>query len=317
MSARSYSDERPRERVLALLAGHPVDRTPIGEVSVCDRLVRELTGLSWNQPVPWAARRAVIQRLGHDLVTVSFADQPLDDALFWVRQWREATELFVVAMVPGLLTRAVRVWGQDAVQGMMRWHSPQLASFFAESALELQQLAAQIAAAGADVFMASDPLATPEGVCWPLEPLRALYLPFLTLLARTVRQAGLFFFLRAPGSPLGLLEDLTMAELDGIQGFCEGDEGSLAEVRAILGPRICLWGGVDANLLSLPDAEITLAERLRAWHSGPAGIPTILGTRHGLTEDLYIAEVERLDIVWATIEGTPRRLGAPFQVKDG
>jgi uroporphyrinogen decarboxylase len=309
------SSLKPRDRVGELLAGHAVDRTPIGEIAVPDRVVQTLTGLRWDQPIPWAARRAVIERLGHDIVTVSFANQPLDDALFWVRQWRTETDLFVVALVPGLLANAFMMWGEEATQE--RWlRSPtQLFSLFAESVLDLQHLTDQIAAAGADVLMIEEPLAKRDGVRWPIEALRQMYFPFLTLLARTAHRAGLRFFLRAPGAVAPILEDIALAETDGLQGLCVGDGISLASARAIVGSRFCLWGGVDAAWLSLPDVEAWLAHQLRAWHSGPKGIPTILGTRDGLINTSHLIEVERLDAIWAAVESMPRRLGITTRLK--
>ncbi len=305
---------KSRDRVSSLLAGRSVDRTPIGEIAVSDRLVRGLTGLSWDQPVPWGARRAVIERLGHDVVTVSFADQPLDDALFWVRQWRMETDLFVVALMPGLLARAIQVWGGDATQARLVYDPSQVSSFFAESVLDLHHLARQVTDAGADVLMVNDPLAGHDGLRWLPEGLRQVYFPFLALLAQMVHREGLLLFLRAPGPLSPVLEDIAAAELDGLQGFCEGDRVDLADVRAVIGRNLCLWGGVDATWLSLPDVETWLAQRLRSWHAGPAGVPTILGTRNGLTEDLGLIELERLDAIWAEVEGAARRWGAPSRL---
>lgn len=287
-----------------------MDRTPIGEIAVPDRVVQTLTGLRWDQPVPWAARRAVIERLGHDIVTVSFANQPLDDALFWIRQWRTETDLFVVALVPGLLANALALWDEESVQDRWLRYPTQLFSLFAEAALDLQHLTDQIATAGADVLMIEEPLAKREGLRWPIEALRQVYFPFLTLLARTAHRAGLRFFLRATGAITPILEDIMLAETDGLQGLCVGDGINLANVRAIVGPRFCLWGGLDAAWLSLPDVETWLAHQLRAWHSGPKGIPTILGTRDGLISTLHLIEVERLDAIWAAVESMPRRLGS-------
>ncbi|MCS7220688.1 MAG: hypothetical protein RML36_09165 [Anaerolineae bacterium] len=309
VSSRTVSPVKPRDRVCDLLAGHAVDRTPIGEIAVPDQVVQTLTGLRWDQPVPWAARRAVIERLGHDIVTISFADQPLDDALFWVRQWRTETDLFVVALVPGLLASALALWGEESLQDYWLHYPTQLFSLFAEAVLELQHLTDQIAAAGADVLMVEEPLARREGLRWPIEALRQAYFPFLTLLARTAHREGLRFFLRATGAIAPILEDIALAEIDGLQGLCVSDGISLASVRDIVGSRFCLWGGVDAAWLSLPDVETWLAHQLRAWHSGPKGIPTILGTRDGLLSTLHLIEVERLDAIWAAVESMPRRLG--------
>ncbi|HEY65276.1 MAG TPA: hypothetical protein G4O02_11970 [Caldilineae bacterium] len=308
------SPVRPRDRVHDLLAGYPVDRTPIGEVTVSDRLVRELVGLHPDHPVPWGARRAVIERLGHDLVTVSFMGQPLDDALFWVRQWRSETDLFVVAMMPGLLVQATRAWGTATTKEYLLERSSRLSSLFADSVLELQRLAREAASAGADALMISDPLAGREGLRWPPERLRQMYFPFVTLLAEIVHRQGLLLFLRAPGPVMPILEDIVAAGVDGLQGFCEGDQGTIEELRAIVGDRFCLWGGVDTTLLSLPDVETWLTHYLRPWASGPKGIPAILGTRNGLTDELELAGVERLDSIWAAVESRPRRLGVSLRL---
>lgn len=315
MSASASSALLPRERVRDLLDGYPVDRTPIAEIAVPDRVIRELTGLPREQAVPWAARRAVIERLGHDLVTVEATNVEKDDEVatdfcFWVRQWRQETALSVVVRTAGLLRRLVQIWGEGKAQARLTNDPTQGAPLLAESVLSMESIVQRAAAAGADLFVIDDPLADREGLRWPETMLRRTYLPFLTLLGEIVHRSGLRFFLRAPGDLTVLFEDLVASGLDGLQGACIGEGMSLEEMRRVAGPAFCLWGGIDVAWLALPGVDQWLMQRLRLWNSGAQGIPTILGTRDGLTDSLDLSVVQRLGQVWARVSGRSSRLEA-------
>lgn len=306
MSANASSALLPRERVRDLLDGYPVDRTPIAEIAVPDRVIRELTGLPREQAVPWAARRAVIERLGHDLVTVEATNVEKDDEIatdfcFWVRQWRQETALSVAVRTAGLLRRLVQIWGEGRARARLTSDPMQGAPLLAESVLNMESIIQQAAAAGADLLVVDDPLADREGLRWPQAMLRQTYLPFLTLLGEIVHRSGLRFFLRAPGDLTVLFEDLVAVGLDGLQGGCVGEGMSLEEMRRMAGPTFCLWGGIDVAWLALPGVDQWLMQQLRPWNSGPQGVPTILGTRDGLTDSLDLNTVQRLDQVWAQV----------------
>ena len=306
MSANASSALLPRERVRDLLDGYPVDRTPIAEIAVPDRVIRELTGLPREQAVPWAARRAVIERLGHDLVTVEATNVEKDDEIatdfcFWVRQWRQETALSVAVRTAGLLRRLVQIWGEGRARARLTSDPMQGAPLLAESVLNMESIIQQAAAAGADLLVVDDPLADREGLRWPQAMLRQTYLPFLTLLGEIVHRSGLRFFLRAPGDLTVLFEDLVAVGLDGLQGGCVGEGMSLEEMRRMAGPTFCLWGGIDVAWLALPGVDQWLMQQLRPWNSGPQGVPTILGTRDGLTDSLDLNTVQRLDHVWAQV----------------
>lgn len=313
MSASVASTLLPRERVRDLLDGYPVDRTPIAEIAIPDRVIRELTGLPREQAVPWAARRAVIERLGHDLVTIEApsvleAADAAADFCFWVRQWRQETSLGVAVRTAGLLRRLIQIWGEGKARARLTNDPTQGAPLLAESILSMESIVQGAAAAGADLFVIDDPLADREGLRWSEAMLRQAYIPFLTLLGEIVHRSGLRFFLRAPGDLSLLFEDLVASGLDGLQGGCIGEGMSLEEMRRVAGPSFCLWGGIDVAWLALPGVDQWLVQQLRPWNTGPQGVPTILGTRDGLTDSLDLSAVQRLDQVWARVSGRPSRL---------
>lgn len=279
-----------RERVIAALDGEPVDRLPLGEIGLGDGLVRAAVGLPEGQPVPWAARRAVLDRLGHDVVTVDLDAAAPEEGLFWIGQWRREDDRFVVARLQGLWATSSRVPGLRSARSFRE-------EVYADITLELERTMSLAASAGADAVLLDDAIPGLADCPW----LRELYVPLLTLLIRSAHQHGIFCFLRVAREVPALLSEVTVTGLDGLQGLCVGDHIGLADVSRILDRPFCVWGGIDSSWLRMPGSERWVVDAVGQWLRAHGEVAVILGTRDGLGDEIALADLMALEAIEAAI----------------
>ncbi|HIC87882.1 MAG TPA: hypothetical protein EYP04_00540 [Anaerolineae bacterium] len=291
-----------RERIAAVLQGEPVIPVPCGELLVDDDFVRAYVGSEPGEgPAPWAARRAVLERLGHDLVVVAFSqgwgasEQPdEEDALFLVSHWKKETDFFVCALVDGLFGAAVHAWGWEEALTRLTRAPSRTEEFMAETVVEREVLFQRLAAAGADGVIIGDDIAYQRGPYVRLNALRQTYFPFLRILAERADALGLYVVFHSDGNLWTLLDDLIKTEINGLQGL-EPEAGmSLAAVREHVGSRFCLWGNVDLGWLAQPRSPEVIAAHVEEILVPVLGTPVIFGTCAGLIAGLPPSNVDAL-----------------------
>jgi len=282
------------------LAGRWPGRLLRGELAIDDAFVRDFVGLE-GEAIPWGARRAVLQRLRHDLAVVSFSHgwgspvQPdQEDALFLLREWRAESDLFVFALIDGPFSAAVKGWGWEQALMRLARPTPDVPRFMAEAVVEQTEFVQRLAALGADGILLGDDIAYRRSAYIQPAALRQSYFPYLTLLVEACQQAGLPVVFHSDGNLWEVLVDLVATGINGIQGLEPGAGMSLAGVRARVGPELCLWGNVDVGWLaqSRPAAEIT--DEVQRLLAPLAGTPLILGSSGGLMAGLPGSNVEAM-----------------------
>ena len=290
----------PRQAVQRALAGRWPGRLLRGELAIDDAFVRDFVGLE-GEAIPWGARRAVLQRLRHDLAVVSFSHgwgspvQPdQEDALFLLREWRAESDLFVFALIDGPFSAAVKGWGWEQALMRLARPTPDVPRFMAEAVVEQTEFVQRLAALGADGILLGDDIAYRRSAYIQPAALRQSYFPYLTLLVEACQQAGLPLVFNSDGNLWEVLVDLVATGINGIQGLEPGAGMSLAGVRARVGPELCLWGNVDVGWLaqSRPAAEIT--DEVQRLLAPLAGTPLILGSSGGLMAGLPGSNVEAM-----------------------
>ena len=290
----------PRQAVQRALAGRWPGRLLRGELAIDDAFVRDFVGLE-GEAIPWGARRAVLQRLRHDLAVVSFSHgwgspvQPdQEDALFLLREWRAESDLFVFALIDGPFSAAVKGWGWEQALMRLARPTPDVPRFMAEAVVEQTEFVQRLAALGADGILLGDDIAYRRSAYIQPAALRQSYFPYLTLLVEACQQAGLPVVFHSDGNLWEVLEDLLATGVNGLQGLEPGAGMSLAGVRARVGPELCLWGNVDVGWLaqSRPAAEIT--DEVQRLLAPLAGTPLILGSSGGLMAGLPGSNVEAM-----------------------
>ncbi|MEI2690666.1 MAG: uroporphyrinogen decarboxylase family protein [Anaerolineae bacterium] len=290
----------PRQAVQRALAGRWPGRLLRGELAIDDAFVRDFVGLE-GEAIPWGARRAVLQRLRHDLAVVSFSHgwgspvQPdQEDALFLLREWRAESDLFVFALIDGPFSAAVKGWGWEQALMRLARPTPDVPRFMAEAVVEQTEFVQRLAALGADGILLGDDIAYRRSAYIQPAALRQSYFPYLTLLVEACQQAGLPVVFHSDGNLWEVLVDLVATGINGIQGLEPGAGMSLAGVRARVGPELCLWGNVDVGWLaqSRPAAEIT--DEVQRLLAPLAGTPLILGSSGGLMAGLPGSNVEAM-----------------------
>ncbi len=303
MNDTPQTTSTPRRAVQRALAGQWPGRLLRGELVIDDAFVRDFVGLE-GEAIPWAARQAVLQRLRHDLVVVSFSHgwgspvQPDEqEALYFLHEWRSQSDLFVFALVDGPFSAAAKAWGwEQALARLARptRPTPDLPRFMAEAVVEQAEFVQRLAGAGADGILIGDDIAYRRSAYIQPAALRQSYFPYLTVLVEACQRAGLPVVFHSDGNLWELLGDLVATGINGLQGLEPGAGMSLAGVRAKVGPELCLWGNVDVGWLAQgrPAAEIT--QEVSRLLAPLAGTPLILGTSGGLMAGLPGVNVEAM-----------------------
>jgi uroporphyrinogen decarboxylase len=278
----------PRQAVQRALAGRWPGRLLRGELAIDDAFVRDFVGLE-GEAIPWAARRAVLQRLRHDLAVVSFSHgwgspvQPdEEEALFLLHEWRNASDLFVFALIDGPFSAAAKAWGWEQALTRLTRPEPDVPRFMAEAVVEQAEFVQRLAAAGADGILIGDDIAYRRSAYVQPAALRVSYFPYLTVLVEACQQAGMPVVFHSDGSLWAVLEDLLATGVNGLQGLEPGAGMSLAGVRARVGPELCLWGNVDVGWLAQPRPAAEISAEVGRLLAPLAGTPVILGTSGGL-----------------------------------
>ncbi len=289
-----------RRAVQRALAGTWPGRLLRGELVIDDAFVRDVVGLE-GEAIPWAARQAVLDRLRHDLVVVSFSHgwgspvQPdPDEALFFLREWRSETDLFVFALVDGPFSAAAKAWGWEQALVKLTRLPPDVPRFMAEAVVEQAEFVQQLAGAGADGILIGDDIAYRRSAYVKPAALRQSYFPYLTVLVEACQQAGLPVVFHSDGNLWDVLADLAATGINGIQGLEPAAGMSLAGVRAKVGPELCLWGNVDVGWLAQPRPAAEITAEVQRLLAPLAGTPVILGTSGGLMAGLPGAQVEAM-----------------------
>jgi uroporphyrinogen decarboxylase len=289
-----------RRAVQRALTGQWPGRLLRGELVIDDAFVRDFVGLE-GEAIPWAARQAVLQRLRHDLVVVSFSHgwgSPIqpdpDEALFLLREWRAETDLFVFALVDGPFSAAAKAWGWE--QALVRLTRPtaDVPRFMAEAVVEQAEFVQRLAEAGADGILVGDDIAYRRSAYIQPAALRVSYFPYLTVLVEACQRAGLPVVFHSDGNLWDVLADLVATGINGLQGLEPAAGMSLAGVRARVGPDLCLWGNVDVGWLAQPRTAEEITAEVQRLLAPLAGTPVILGTSGGLMAGLPGVNVEAM-----------------------
>lgn len=290
-----------RQRVRQALAGLPTPRLPLGELVIDDDLVRELVGLSVDEPLPLSAKRALLKRWDHDLVTVAFSNgwgapvQPdPEERMDRLRFWAESSDLFPFALVDGPFSMAARAWSWDQALIRFSQHDRELEAFLADSVIEMSEWFATLADAGAEGIILGDDIAYRRGPYVNPRHLRSTYFPFLTLMTATAQDMGLAVVFHSDGNLWPVWEDLLQTGVDGIHGLEPYASMSLALARQRSPDTLCLWGNLDVGwLMNLPDRTQIRAHL--ATLLGPAlGTPLIFGSSSGLHAGLPLDALDAL-----------------------
>jgi uroporphyrinogen decarboxylase len=289
-----------RRAVHRALVGQWPGRVLRGELVIDDAFVRDFVGLE-GEAIPWAARHAVLERLRHDLVVVSFSHgwgspvQPdPDEALFFLREWRSETDLFVFALVDGPFSAAAKAWGWEQALVKLTRLPPDVPRFMAEAVVEQAEFVQRLAEAGADGILVGDDIAYRRSAYVQPAALRQSYFPYLTVLVEACQRAGLPVVFHSDGNLWDVLADLAATGINGIQGLEPAAGMSLAGVRAKVGPELCLWGNVDVGWLAQPRPAAEITADVQRLLAPLDGTPVILGTSGGLMAGLPGVNVEAM-----------------------
>ncbi len=290
-----------RERVFQTLNGESSPQLPLGELVIDDDLVRELVGLEPETPLPWSAKKALLQRWNHDLVTVSLSHgwgnptQPdFPTQLEEIRYWAEESPYFIFAIIDGPFSLAVRAWSWEEALIRFSHQDPELQAFLADALVETSQQLQTLVDAGIHGLIIGDDIAYRRGPYIRPAALRPHYFPFLTLMVATAQDLGLPVVFHSDGNLWPIWDDLLQTGINGIHGLDPNDSMSLAMARQRSPQSLALWGNLDPGwLMNLPDQE-TLMTHLNHLLQPVRHTPILFGTSSGLFPGLPLPILDTL-----------------------
>lgn len=297
----SQQNDLPRSCVRSALYGSPPDRLLCGELVLELDLVRDATGLAPTAAVPLPAEQALLERWGHDLVTVTFShgwgapEQPdFEDALFRLSYWRQESDLFVFALIDGPFSALAKAWTwQDAIVRISK-EDTEVDNVMADAIVDLDELLLQVSQAGADGVIIGDDIAYRRGPYIRPEHLRRIYFPYLNLLVLTAQDLDLPVVFHSDGNLWPIWDDLLATGINGIQGLDPYSAMSMALARERSGPHLCLWGNLDLGWLAQPRDGQAYADHLHEILDPLVGTPAIFGTCSGLAPGLPLSNLDAL-----------------------
>ncbi len=288
-----------RDLVRQTLAGFPPARLPIGELLVDDGLVRELVGLNDDEEVPLPAKKALLARWQHDLVTVSFSHgwgapvqpDPLD-CLARVTYWAKHSDLFIFALLDGPFTMAARAWSWEDALSRFSGADAEFEAFLADAVIDMNDLFRTLADLGANGVIIGDDIAYRRGPYINPEHLRQSYFPFLTLLTGIAQDMGLAVVFHSDGNLWPIWNDILRAGVDGVQSLDPYSAMSLPLARQRSHDALCLWGNLDIGWLMTLPPEDELKAHLTRLLQPVSGTPMIFGTSSGLSPGLALPQLD-------------------------
>ncbi|MCO6449169.1 MAG: hypothetical protein J5I90_00145 [Caldilineales bacterium] len=304
----------PRQSIHHLLTGRSLNRLACGELVWEPDLARAALGLASDAAVPLDAERAMLQRWGHDLITVSFSggwgapQQPdEEDALFRLGYWQQNSALFVAALIDGPFSAVAKALGWEQTLVQLTKGTEEAVTLMADAVIEFGEQVQALADAGADGIIIGDDIAYRRGPYVKPEHLRRSYFPYLTLYVLAAQDAGLPVIFHSDGNLWPVWEDLVQSGIDGVQGLDAFSAMSLALARQRSHPELCLWGNLDLSWLAQPHSAEETSRQLHEMLDPVAGTPVIFGLSGGLAPGIPLAY---LDVLYQAVRdfSWPKRI---------
>lgn len=300
-----------RQRVLRALRGEPVDRVPRGEISLDDEFIRALMGFRHRRAlIGPVEQNAAIAALDLDLITIDATTgaQGLSNDVDRARlrragAWR-GSGLAVFVRADGPLDRLVKTLGAQGT--LARFTGRKTRPFGTLDMVAAQTRAAvdRVAAAGADAILVADVHPDITGELASPDHLRRFYLPSLASGVHAAHARHLPVFVHVAAWHWPVLDELAALGPDGLQGLADSP---LGDVRARVGPDICLWGNAEQGWLAQPHPAAEIAAEAQRLLAG-GGLRCLFGTAAGLCGGLNIQTVISLYEAAAAVLPAPERL---------
>ncbi len=295
------------ERMRKALRGDTTDRIPRGEFFISDEFARAFLNLPPAQAVEFHHFHAIVESLDHDVASVPLSagwgalEQPDQDrAVEMVMQWAAAGTHFVVALIDGPFSAAVRARGLTELLHYVRGAPHVARALFQRGAEETLVVARAVREAGADGVILGEDIAYGRSTFLSPTDVQDIYLPELGVVARELHALGLVAMFHSDGNLSAILPGLAQCGLDGIQGL-EPEAGmEMSAVRSLVGPTVTLWGNMGFEMLSAPRTDAEIEAVVQSIAAGVPQSPTgqsgklILGSSAGLVQGMNVDTVRRV-----------------------
>ena len=211
-----------------------------------------------------------------------------DSACKMIQDYREKSDLFVMAQTEGVLTPMTWLYGFEDFM-MYTCTDPDIIQKFAcELADHYAELACRLIDAGAHAILIGDDIAYNTGTYLSPASMRELIFPAL---AREVKKIKAYkdipVFMHTDGDLRQVMDDIVGCGFDGLQSLQPWANMDLAEIKQKYGEKLCLMGNIDINeVLPFADEETVRKTVRETIEIGIKGSGYILSTCNILTRDI-------------------------------
>lgn len=269
------------ERVLRTIRGKATDRIPRGEIVISPGFI---AGMAEYDLSHLRTERAVLERLGADLVVVDAEYSPPQEA---VRYWRSESDLFVFVMVQGPLWASIENLEWQGLFRLMAGDLPAALGRIEDFSQRQVDLAMSGLEAGAQGVIISDDLAGKDRTIVSPSALRKTFFPSLSVMQKQLNQLGVPVVFHSDGNIKAVLRDLAEMDFSAIHGLEPSAGMDIINTRPVMGDTVTLWGNLEfegANGLKSAESVATEAHNLILENCGRGRY--IFGSNTGLYDNV-------------------------------
>lgn len=205
-----------------------------------------------------------------------------------IKNYREQSDLFVMAQTEGVLTPMTWLYGFEDFM-MYTCTDPDIIKKFAfELAEHYAELACHLIDAGAHAILIGDDIAYNSGTYLSPASMRELIFPALAHEVKKIKAyKDIPVFMHTDGDLRQVMDDIVGCGFDGLQSLQPTANMDIAKLKQEYGEKLCLMGNIDINeILPFGDEELVRKTVRETIEIGSKGSGYILSTCNILTRDI-------------------------------
>jgi uroporphyrinogen decarboxylase len=124
--------------------------------------------------------------------------------------------------------------------------------------------------------------------------------PYLAQIIKAYRDLGFYTIKHTDGNIMPILDQMVQCNPHALHSIDPQAGVDLAEVKSLVGDKVCLIGNVNCGLLQTGTQEEVIADVRRALHQGMPGYGYIFSTSNCIYTGMPLARYELMHRIWMT-----------------
>ena len=157
--------------------------------------------------------------------------------------------------------------------------------------------------AGVDAVVNACDIANNHGVFYTPEQMDRLWWPFFHRWVDAIHEMGLVAILHCDGQLTAILETLASSKLDALQAIDPVAGMDIAEVKRVVGTRLCLCGNIDCGLLQFGPEEKIASQTREVIRAAAPGGAFVLGGSNAIFDEVPVNHYNAMLATWKETAG--------------